>query len=91
MHIYLWLICVILRQKTNQHHKAIFLQLKKKKRKKKLEFLLLECLIEFTIDRILIKFDRILHRNAKTFLCGELSFILLLFVLQICHHKKRRE
>ena len=66
MHIYLWLICVILRQKTNQHHKAIFLQLKKKKRKKKLEFLLLECLIEFTIDRILIKFDRILHRNAKT-------------------------
>ena len=50
MHIYLWLICVILRQKTNQHHKAIFLQLKKKKRKKKLEFLLLECLIEFYIE-----------------------------------------
>ena len=34
MYIYLWLIHVVLWQKTNQHHKAIFLQLKKKKKKK---------------------------------------------------------
>ena len=35
MYIYLWLIHVVLWQKTNQHHKAIFLQLKKKKKEKR--------------------------------------------------------
>ena len=30
MHVSLWLICTVIWQKPTQHHKAIFLQLKKK-------------------------------------------------------------